>query len=166
MKNKLDLKDIHVGYLYPDGHFVGYYEKTQYVKKQRIVSKWYEAHESLNIKVYVPNARGRIIFHNQGSMFILKHPDLLEITMQTADVSHGSENSKLMGLPIGHVKFRFKGNSPYNTWFIPNCPTVISCDPYYQDDNSEVWDDIKNKHRWGYDDTPLFCYAKGEKNAS
>lgn len=128
MKNQ---KRLTCTYLYADGHAVQLFEKNDpdagNIEFVEITEKFTEAHLSFE---------GRILFdrYNDGLVWLAKNA--LRIEAREASLERGSDNTKKLGIAVGHCEFKMKFG---DVWFT-SMDRVISCPYTYQPKNTETFD--------------------------
>lgn len=133
------LADVRHGYLYATGDLVLIHEMhTPKLGRQEYVTRHRYAGQC--------HFKGRVVLHGRGEVRLALAS--ARVAAEMPALSHGSDNTKAKGQPVGYVGFDMgKGGTYRDTVTIYELPGMLSGGVTVQDD--DTWVEPENPWRWG-----------------
>lgn len=156
LTNKNDMKTqktIRCSYLYADGHAVIIWEKQDpdagKIEYAEVHEKWTEA------KLYF---KGRLIFGQFEQEMLKLAKRATSIQCSEASTEHGSENTRKLHIPVGHLCFHM-GSGYSDSLTFHELPGLLSGAYTYQHDNRDTCP-APDARTWGLVNIGKFHPAK------
>ena len=154
------LKTARTAYVYSDGHAVLVHEE-RHPKAGPI--EWVTLHESIGLERISFEQDGRLIlslFDAAPALAMLEK--CKGIRCRAADLDHGSDRSKRLGVAVGYVSLDF-GHGYVS---FPTMPDLISGPLFFQAGHPEAWADVEHASHWAdYRVASIFKKAASHKAA-